>query len=278
MYETAFQSTMRHTQYEDLEQHLIGHAARTRQDQCAFSTLWPHMNLQSWCVRDVHANVILSTALHALKWYESVGESSDDLAHEHDATCLQGCGGILQHSYCGAVAVVMHVCCCGNQDTPCRASGASLHVSRIRTAAATRRAQLFASLHNSAFATVWDPVTNQEVRGKLTTVEYKPGLKIQPVWGVLPFDTQKRLNSPERAQLQSTRCLPCHVCRVCSPCNVGSMVSVSTICHENMVEAGEASCQVRSHLLSSTKEFTTWPEHAVCCVSTGRFATLLPLS
>ena len=55
---------------------------------------------------------------------------------------------------------------------------------------------MFASLKNSAFATVWDPVSGQEIRGKVTTVEYKPGVNIEPVWESLPFETQKLLNSP----------------------------------------------------------------------------------
>lgn len=85
---------------------------------------------------------------------------------------------------------------CADTLITCRASGASSHVSRLRTPAQTRRSALFASLRNSAFATVWDPVSGQQVRGKVTAVEYKPGLKIEPVWESLPFETQQLVNSP----------------------------------------------------------------------------------
>lgn len=58
----------------------------------------------------------------------------------------------------------------------CRASGALLHISRVRSPRASRRALLFSSLKDGAFATVVDLATGTKARGRVASVDYASGM------------------------------------------------------------------------------------------------------
>eukprot|EP00892_Ulva_mutabilis_P012897 jgi/Ulvmu1/9980/UM059_0029.1 len=75
-----------------------------------------------------------------------------------------------------------------------RASGAALHVNRVRTPVSSRRAKLAAMLKQCTPAAANGQGTGTVRHGNIAMVEYKPGFSVRPAWTRLPEDVQDVLS------------------------------------------------------------------------------------
>jgi hypothetical protein len=109
---------------------------------------------------------------------------------------------------------------------PCRASGALLHVHRLRTGRLRKRAETHAALIVGALATVSDVHTQQPQRGLVTAVHYRPDMIFKSAQARHSAVPQGDLS--RRACLDHAFCLACvltsNVQRMCSNTSLAGAV------------------------------------------------------